>query len=338
MTWTPRDDAAVRAWLHQTAPERAPASVLDTAVARIRATPLTPARARWREPRFVLIATAALTLVAAIGGAVVIALSRPPAPSPIAALAQPRYLGDFLWSGGYAFEVDAPPAGAVPADVVAATAAGPVMAPYLGPPDPPIFGRLRCIEPGLCGEAAAWMLSPDAGSTDTWSVWIIEYPQEEAYRVLRAWDGRMLTGWDGDDLQSCSAEEVGTEPYCTADSLVPPRELPVQVRAALAYWGQAFPYIEQQYTTEIEDNTPYWPADSVDPMAIARTLVPDPDVVDAFQGVLACQRASCPAGVVQDPGDERTVAIIVVDDGARWVIVDAVTGEVLASDETPVEP
>jgi hypothetical protein len=42
--------------------------------------------------------------------------------------------------------------------------------------------------------------------------------------------------------------------------------------------------------------------------------------------------------VVTESGQRRLVAIVVVDDGARWVIVDPTTGQVLASDETPVKP
>jgi hypothetical protein len=338
MTWTARDDAAIRAWLHDAAPDRAPASVLDATFARTRALPAVRTRARWREPRVALLLAAALALAVILGGAVVIALSRPPESVPVTTLAQPRFLGDFLWSGGYELEVDVAPTGAVPGEAVRATAAGELMAPYLGPPDAPIFGRLRCIAPALCGPHTLADLPADVGTADVWSVWIVEYPQEEAFRILSAWDGRMITGWDGDDLQSCSEDEIGTEPLCTADTFEEPRELPADVRTALAVWGQAFPYAEWQYTTTRPDNGPYWPPDGIDPMAVARTLVDEPRVVDAFQGELACQRAACPDGVVTESGQRRLVAIVVVDDGARWVIVDPTTGQVLASDETPVKP
>lgn len=339
MNWTTSDDAAIRAWLHDAAPERAPSAVLEATFARTRAMPARSTSSRWRQPRVVLLLAAALALAAIAGGATIVVLSRPPELVPTEALDQPRFLGDFLWNGGYALEVDEPASGAIPAERIVDVAVRPEIASYLGEPDPPIFGRLRCEHPGLCGNPNTWSIPPDAGTVDTWSVWIVEHPHVGAYRVVSAWDGRLLSGWDGDDLHSCTADEVGTEPACTADLLDPPRELPSQLRAAIAYWGQVIPYLEYQVTvTEQDDPVGYWPPGSVDPMTVARRLVDDPRIVDAFQGELGCQRVSCPDGVVKGPGHERIVAIIVVDDGARWVIVDPTTGEVLADDRTPVEP
>ena len=107
---------------------------------------------------------------------------------------------------------------------------------------------------------------------------------------------------------------------------------------ALQVWGQVIPWVESVYTTQREDNGPYWQNDDVDPLVVAATLVDDWEIVDAFQGAMACQRTACPDGIVTAPGDQRMVVIVVVDDGARWVIVDAGSGEVLKSDESPVTP
>jgi hypothetical protein len=338
MTWTAGDDAAIRAWLHEVAPDRAPATVLETTFARTRGASARPTRRRWPRPRVALLLAAALALAVVAGGAAIIALSRPPDPVPAVTMAQPRFLGDFLWSGGYEFEVDVAPTGALPAEDVLDGAVEPEVEPFLGAPDPPVFGRLRCVHAGLCGDPATWPRAPDAGTTDTWSVWVVEYPQEEAYSILGAWDGQVITATYGDDLQSCSEDEVGLEPLCTEELFLPEPELPPNVRAALAYWGQILPTVDAAYTSRRADNKGSWPADGVDPVAIAGSLVADPRVVEAFQGGLACQRASCPDGVVREPGETRLVAIVVVDDGARWVIVDARTAEIQASDETPVEP
>jgi hypothetical protein len=333
MSWSARDDSRIRAWLHDGVPERAPGSILESTFARTaltRPAPVRPARA-W----FGLLLAAALALAAVAAGAAIVALSRPPSPTPAPALASPRFLGDFLWQGGYRFETAIPTDVDISAAAAAAIAAGMPWRDELGAADQPMFGRLICEQPGLCGPDLWPDVTTDAGTVDRWSVWVVEYPQEAGYVVVRARDGQIHSSWDGDRLSSCPLADLGHVPWCPAGG---PDELglPTTVRYALAVWGQIF--VQDSTFSTRPDRPSHAPPESVDPRAIADELVTDPSTVDAFGGSLACRRASCPDGVATEPGEERAIWLVSVDDGARWAIADAETGEILRTDRSPVEP
>ncbi len=177
---------------------------------------------------------------------------------------------------------------------------------------------------------------PDDATAATWSVWVVEYPRAEAYAIVGALDGVLRTRFDGEDLSSCSAAEIGTEPGCTAELFEPEPEPPSAMRYALGVWGQQF-VLESTYSTRPGRST-YVPDGAVDPVAIAAAAHLASEPFDAFFGTLECRRTSCPDGVSGRPDAPRQVWMVAADDGTRWVIADPTTGEVLRSEASPVEP
>ena len=163
-----------------------------------------------------------------------------------------------------------------------------------------------------------------------------EYAQAEAYAIVGAMDGVLRTRFDGDDLSSCSTSEIGTEPGCTAEMFEPEPEPPSAMRYALDVWGQEW-MLESTYSTR-PDRSTYVPDGALDPLSIAAAAGFLSEPFDAFFGTLECRRATCPDGVSARPDVLRQVWMVASDDGTRWVIADATSGEVLRTDASPVEP
>ena len=336
MTWTSADDARVREWLHASAPGGAPGTILDATFERTRAAAAPGRRVGRRRTTWLLLAAAlAALLVVGVGGGLAI-LSRLPAPTPKPTVEGPRFLGDFLWDDGYRFDAAIAPESAITADQAVAIASQPELAPFLGAPLHPIFGRLVCESPGLCGQADQWMGPPDVAAPATWSVWVVEYAQAEAYAIVGAMDGVLRTRFDGEDLSSCSAAEIGTEPGCTAEMFEADPEPPSAMRYALGMWGQQF-VLESTYSTE-SGRSPSESVGTVDPVAVAAAAGLASEPFTAFIGTLECRRAACPDGVSGHPEAPRRVWMVAADGGTRWVIADATSGEVLRTDASPVEP
>lgn len=341
-------DERIRTWLQAAAPTHAPGGLLAASLARSAGLTARPPRSMvLGVPRVWLgiAATLGLVITSIIGLALAGGASRAkvePSTRPAPTVALSRDFTSFLWSNGYGFQAGREPAtGIVDAATVLDRAAERDHASAFGPPAAPLFGTMTCEWPSLCVPLVAGD-RPSATPPDPLAVWLVAYPATDAWTLVDAASGAELTGSLG-TLGSCTAADVGTNPFCTAGVEPPSDPLPVDVRYALAVWGQEF-MIETVVSIDPGDApTPQGggldPATIVASLAVAdpRWSAPGPDIQGAM-GWMACRRPACPEGVATRAGEPRRVWVIARADASSWVVVDAETGVVIRDDSSAVRP